>query len=106
VRLSLDALFPKTRQGILAAALVRPDKTFASELAWRMGVAPSSLADLPLPLRRARELLGREINPTVYAPAEFAKKLAVKDHLLAQVSAKPKLNVLGSEDELAKATGK
>jgi DNA-binding transcriptional ArsR family regulator len=195
---SLDALLPKTRQGILAAVLVRPDKTwYASELARRMGVTPSSLqrelrgltragilkshrqghmtyfqanqesplfedlrglllktaglvdvladalkpvaakitwafvygsiasgreqsdsdidlmiigkvspADLPLPLRRARELLGREINPTVYARDEFAKKLAVKDHFLAQVLAKPKLNVLGSEDELAKATGK
>ena len=195
---SLDALLPKTRQGILAALLVRPDKTwYASELARRMAVTPSSLqrelrdltragilkshrqgrmayyqanresplfedlrglflktaglvdvlanalkplaaritwafvygsiasgheqsdsdidlmvigkvspAALPLPLRRARELLGREINPTVYAPAEFAKKLAVEDHFLAQVLGKPKLNVLGSEDELAKATGK
>lgn len=195
---SLDALLPKTRQGILAAVLVRPDKAwYASELARRMGVTPSSLqrelrdltgagilkshrqgrmayyqanresplfedlrglllktaglvdvladalkpmaakitwafvygsiasgheqndsdldlmiigrispADVPLPLRRARELLGREINPTVYAPAEFAKKLAVKDRFLAQVLAKPKLHVLGSEDELAKATGK
>ena len=41
---SLDALLPKTRQGILAAVLVRPDKTwYASELARRMGVTPSSL---------------------------------------------------------------
>jgi len=32
--------------------------------------------------------------------------LAVKDHFLAQVLGKPKLNVLGNEDELAKATGK
>jgi DNA-binding transcriptional ArsR family regulator len=193
----LDALLPKTRQGILAAMLVRPEKTwYASELARRMGVTPSSLQrelrdltkagilkthrqghmayyqantaspvfgdlrglllktaglvdvlaealkpvaskitwafvygsiasgqeqsdsdvdlmvvgkvsppDLSLPLRRARELLGREINPTVYAPAEFAKKAAAKDHFLAQVLAKPKLHVLGSEDDLAKVTG-
>src|SRR6202041_2365732 len=41
---SLDALLPKTRQGILAALLVRPDKTwYASELARRMAVTPSSL---------------------------------------------------------------
>ena len=193
----LDALLPKTRQGILAAVLVRPEKAwYASELARRMGVTPSSLqrelqdltkagilkshrqghmtyyqanqeapvfedlrglflktaglvdvlaealkplaskipwafvygsiasgseqsdsdidlmvigkispADLALPLRRARELLGREINPTVYTLAEFVKKRATKDHFLAQVLAKPKLHVLGSENELAKATG-
>src|SRR5262252_2105182 len=41
---SLDALLPKTRQGILAATLVQPEKAwYASELARRMGVPPSSL---------------------------------------------------------------
>jgi len=55
--------------------------------------------------RHAREILGREINPTVYSPAEFAWKRAAKDHFLTRVLAKPKLLVLGSEDELGKATG-
>jgi DNA-binding transcriptional ArsR family regulator len=194
----LDALFPKTRQGILAAMLMRPDKTwYASELARRMGVSPSSLqrelrqltevgilkghrqghmayyqantespvfddlrglffktaglahviaralkplaskilwafiygsiasgreqsdsdidlmvigkvspADLALPLRGARELLGREINPTVYTSAEFAKKRAANDHFVTRVLAMPKLHVIGSADELVKTTGK
>jgi hypothetical protein len=43
--------------------------------------------------------------PTVYTLPEFVKKRAAKDHFLAQVLAKPKLHVLGSENELAKATG-
>jgi predicted nucleotidyltransferase len=65
-------------------------------------VAP---ADLALPLRRARELLGREIHPTVYTPAEFDKKRAAEDHFLKQVLDKPKLFVLGNEDELGKVAG-
>jgi len=64
--------------------------------------APAALA---VPLRHAREILGREINPTIYSPAEFAGKRAAKDHFLTRVLAKPKLLVLGSEDELGKATG-
>src|SRR5476649_333676 len=160
---SLDALLPKTRQGILAATLVQPETAwYVSELARRLGVPSSSLQrelqaltearilkahrqgrmayyqanvdsplfsdlrglllktagladvlmdalkpvasklrvvfvygsiasggeqgdsdidlivigpvlpmDLALPLRHARELLGREINPTLYTPAEF-----------------------------------
>lgn len=41
---ALDALFPKTRQGILAATLVQPEKVwYVSELARRMGVPSSSL---------------------------------------------------------------
>jgi DNA-binding transcriptional ArsR family regulator len=41
---SLDALLPKTRQGILAATLVQPEKAwYVSELARRLGVPSSSL---------------------------------------------------------------
>ena len=40
----LDYLLPKTRQGLLAAVLMRPEKAwYASELARRLGVPPSSL---------------------------------------------------------------
>src|SRR5580700_2509633 len=41
---TLDALLPKTRQGILAATFVQPEKAwYVSELARRMGVPSSSL---------------------------------------------------------------
>lgn len=193
----LDALIPRTRQGILAATLVRPEKAwYASELARRMRVPSSSLqrelqdlaragiltahkegrmtfyqaniesplfsdlrglllktagladlladalkpvagklqlalvygsmasgqehsdsdvdlmvigavapADLGLPLRRAREALGRQINPTVYSLAEFRRKRAERDPFLTRVLAGPRLLVMGNEDELAKAAG-
>jgi DNA-binding transcriptional ArsR family regulator len=196
---SLDALLPKTRQGILAALLVRPEKAwYVSELARRMGVPSSSLqrelrdladagilkshrqgrmayyqanadsplfpdlrglllktaglvdvltdalkplaaklrivfvygsiaggkeqsdsdsdidlivvgavapAELALPLCHARELLGREINPTVYTPTEFNKKRVAKDHFLTRVLDKPKLFVIGNRNELDEAAG-
>lgn len=70
-----------------------------------MVIGAVSPAELALPLRHARELLGREINPTVYTPTEFAKKRASKDHFLTRVLDKPKLFVLGKKDELGKATG-
>jgi DNA-binding transcriptional ArsR family regulator len=67
-----------------------------------MVVGRVSPAELALPLRRARELLGREINPTVYTPAEFAKKRATKDHFLTEVLTKPRLLVLGNGDDLGR----
>ena len=193
----LDALLPKTRQGILAALFMQPDKTwYVSELARRMGVPSSSLqreladltqvgllthsrqghmayyqantaspvfddlrglllktvglvdvladalkpltgkvhlafvygsiarnedtsesdidlmviggiepADLALPLRHARTVLGRDINPTVYTPAEFDRKRAARDHFLTQVLTQPRLLVLGREDDLGRSAG-
>lgn len=195
---AIDAILPKTRQGILAATLLQPEKAwYASELARRMGVPPSSLqrelreleqagvlkmsrqgrmayyqaniaspvyvelrglmlktaglvdvladalqpvarklmvvfvygsiagghegsrsdidlmvvgnvspVDLAVPLRKARELLGREINPSIYTPAEFGKKRIDKDHFLTRVLDKPKLFVLGDKDELEKIARK
>ena len=70
-----------------------------------MIVGEVSPAELALPLRRARELLVREINPTVYSPAEFDKKRAANDSFLKQVLDKPKLFVLGNKDELGKVAG-
>lgn len=67
-----------------------------------MVIGNVSPVDLAVPLRKARELLGREINPSVYMPAEFAKKRASKDHFLTRVLDKPKLFVLGDKDELEK----
>jgi predicted nucleotidyltransferase len=65
-------------------------------------VAPSELAP---PLRQAREILGRAINPTVYTPAEFEKKRAAKDHFLTEVLTTPRLLVLGSEDDMGRTAG-
>jgi len=70
-----------------------------------MVIGSLSPAELALPLRQARQLLGREINPTVYTPAEFNKKRAAKDHFLTRVLDKPKLFVLGNKNELGEASG-
>jgi DNA-binding transcriptional ArsR family regulator len=68
-----------------------------------MVIGSVSPADLALPLRTAREQLGREINPTVYSVTEFKRKRDAKDHFLSQVLTGPRLIVLGSENDLGKA---
>jgi DNA-binding transcriptional ArsR family regulator len=71
-----------------------------------MMVGQVSPADFALPLRRARELVGREINPTVYTPGEFDRKRKAGDPFLKQVLDKPRLFVLGNNNELGKVAGK
>jgi DNA-binding transcriptional ArsR family regulator len=70
-----------------------------------MVIGTLSPAQLALPLRPASQLLGREINPTIYTAAEFAKKKANKDPFLAQVLKRPKLFIVGTRDDLEKAAG-
>ena len=69
-----------------------------------MVIGSVSPADLALPLRSAREQLGREINPTVYSVAEFKRKRDAKDHFLSQILTGPRLIVLDGENDLGEAT--
>lgn len=52
-------------------------------------------------LRGASEELGREVNPYVLTPGEFAKRVREKEHFLTSVLADRKIMVKGIEDDLA-----
>jgi len=44
--------------------------------------------------------LGREVNPHVLTPEEFARRVGERDHLVTAVLKGPRLFVVGGEDEL------
>src|SRR5437588_690162 len=64
---SLDALFPRGRQGILAATVLRPDHWwYLSDLARHLGVRPSSLQREVRALIEAGVLCSRRDGNRVY----------------------------------------
>ena len=66
-------------------------------------VGEAGLSELAPVLRGASLRLGREVNPTVYGAEEFARKLRAKNRFLRSLVDKPKLFVVGTEDDLRKA---
>jgi predicted nucleotidyltransferase len=64
-------------------------------------VGQVSFGDVVSALGAAQELLHREINPTVYSPAEFRSKLKAHHHFLSGVRRNEKLFVIGDEHGLA-----
>ena len=52
-------------------------------------------------LAEAQQKLGREVNPTVYPPAEFREKAAADHHFIKAVLRGPKILLIGDEDDLA-----
>lgn len=60
--------------------------------------------DLAAALRPLSDDLGRQVNPTRYCQVEFASKVADKHPFLSSVLRKPKIFVIGSQDELDQAT--
>ena len=53
-------------------------------------------------LHASQRVLGREINAKVYSLKEWAAKRAAPDAFLRDVLAKPKIFVIGTQDELTK----
>ena len=54
----------------------------------------------------AQERLQREVNPSVYSPEEFRRKLLARHHFVRQVFQGPKIFLIGSERELKRLGAK
>ena len=70
-----------------------------------MVLGKASLRQLGKLLSGVATRLGREINPHVMTPEEFAQRIKTRDHFLTSVLSTPRLFVIGNEDEL-EAMGK
>ena len=69
-----------------------------------MIVGSVGLADLSPAIQKAEERLARQVNPTLFSPAEFAKKLKQGNHFLKTVLTGNKLFVIGSQNDLAESS--
>ena len=71
-----------------------------------MVIGEASFGEIVSRLQPAQKTLGREINPTVYAPGEFRRKVRRGNHFLSTVLESKKLFVIGDERELARMAAK
>jgi predicted nucleotidyltransferase len=89
---SIDAAF-------VYGSVARGEERAASDIdLFVVGVV--SFGDVIEALSPAQRTLGRELNPTVFPPAEFAGKVRENNHFVTTVLAEKKLFVIGSENEL------
>jgi predicted nucleotidyltransferase len=65
-------------------------------------VGDASFTDVANALATAQTRLGRDVNPTVYPPGEFRKKIHTGHHFLTRVLQEPRLLAVGGPDELAR----
>jgi len=68
-------------------------------------VGRTTLTELLPRLRCLQRQLGREINPTIYTPEELKSKYSHREHFLRRVIERPKIMLLGTENDLAKLVG-
>jgi predicted nucleotidyltransferase len=68
-------------------------------------VGSASFSEVTKSLRDAQEILGREINPTVYPVKELRSRIAEDHYFIRDILSGPKIFVIGDEDELKRLAG-
>lgn len=71
-----------------------------------MVIGEASFSEVSEALGQAQKTIGREVNPSVYAPADFRAKLKAKHHFLRTVLSAEKIFLIGDEHELARLAKK
>lgn len=49
---------------------------------------------------KMRLSLGRKVNPTLYTPLDWAKRLAQDNAFVSRVTQQPKIRLIGTEEQL------
>lgn len=65
-----------------------------------MVIGDVSFEESSAALARAQKTIGREVNPSVYAPTDFRAKLAARHHFLRTVARSEKIFLIGDQHEL------
>ena len=65
-------------------------------------VGTVSFADVVAAFGPAQKRLGREVNPSVYPPEEFHRKLRERHYFLTQVLETPRIMLIGDDDDLGR----
>jgi DNA-binding transcriptional ArsR family regulator len=68
-------------------------------------VGDLGFADIVRATHPAQAELGREINPVVYSIAEFQRRVQAGDPFVAEILAKPKLFLMGTDHDLSQLAG-
>jgi len=105
LRAALAPLAGRIRTAFIYGSVAKGTERRASDVDV-MVIGDVSFAEASEALGRAQEAIGREVNPSVYAPADFRAKLAAKHHFLRTVLKGEKVFLIGDERELARLAKK
>ena len=69
-----------------------------------MLIGSLSFSDAVQALHSTQAVLQREVNPVVYSQEEFERRIKNNDSFIKEVLGKPKLFIIGTENELSQST--
>jgi predicted nucleotidyltransferase len=103
LRAALTDLGERIKVAFVFGSVARGTDTAASDIDVLVVADDVAYGELFEHLSAAEAALGRKVNPTLYSPAELARKQREDNHFVTRVLAQPKLFLKGGEDELVSA---
>jgi predicted nucleotidyltransferase len=101
LRGALETLEGQIRVAFVYGSLARQEGRAGSDVDLVL-IGRAGFREVVSALTSAQETLGREINPTVYSPQEFRKKLSSGHHFVRTVMGSQKIFLIGDADELGR----
>jgi predicted nucleotidyltransferase len=99
LREALAPLAGRIRTAFVFGSLARSAETATSDVDVFV-VGEASFAEVVAVLSPLRERLGREVNPVVMTPADFAAQRAAGERFVERVMGEPRLFLMGTDDDL------
>jgi predicted nucleotidyltransferase len=100
LRLALAPLAPQIDQAFVYGSVAKQKDTAHSDIDVMIVSAGLGYADVFGALEAAAATLGRKVNPTLYAPAEIARRLSQDNAFVTRVLQQPKIWLIGNEEQL------
>ncbi|NNU42301.1 nucleotidyltransferase domain-containing protein [Ramlibacter montanisoli] len=100
LRAALEPLSPRIGLAFVFGSIAKQQETAASDVDVLIVSQDLGYADTFEALEPASLSLGRPVNPTVYTPAQIARKVKQDNAFVTRVLHQPKIWLIGSEEAL------
>ncbi len=100
LRAALAPLSPQIELAFVYGSVAKQQDTADSDIDVMIVSEDLGYADVFAALESATATLGRKVNPTLYTPAEMAKRISQDNAFVTRVLQQPKIWLIGNEDQL------
>lgn len=101
LRAALALIAPQIKAAFVYGSIAKQEDTASSDIDLMLLSDTLTFGDAILALQAATEQLGREVNPNIFTPQDFAKRLTEGGSFVSRVMAQPKIWLIGGPDDLA-----
>jgi predicted nucleotidyltransferase len=98
IRRALGPLVEKINRAFIFGSVASGKETATSDIDLLI-IGEAGFAEVVGALYPVQETLGREVNPKIYRKEEWTQMKTAKDAFVTEVMTKPRMDVIGGEDE-------